>query len=88
MSDTSKEFKKIAIDLNIDLIKEPKEFVHIDVSISNGNNIKIEATYLIFRNDTIIYCNKLFFGVLSPYHCLNIETMHNISSYAGKDDVD
>lgn len=54
MSDTSKEFKKIAIDLNIDLIKEPKEFVHIDVSISNGNNIKIEATYLIFRNDTII----------------------------------
>ena len=54
MSDTSKEFKKIAIDLNIDLIKEPKEFVHIDVSISNGNNIKIEATYLFFRNDTII----------------------------------
>ena len=30
----------------------------------------------------MIYCHELLFGVLSPYHYLNIETMNIISSYA------
>ena len=33
----------------------------------------------------MIYCHELPFGVLSPYHYLNIETMH-IISYAVEDE--
>ena len=33
----------------------------------------------------MIYCNELPFGVLSPYHYLNIDIVHVTSSHAGED---
>ena len=40
-SETNKEFKKLANDLNIELLKESKDFVHDTVvSIANRKNVK------------------------------------------------
>ena len=58
------------------------------VSITNGENVKIEPIVLTFRDNTMIYCDELPFGVLFRYHYLNIETIHIISSYSGEDDID
>lgn len=44
----------------------------------------MEPIDLTFRNDAMIYCNELPFGVISPYHYLNIETMLINSPYSGE----
>ena len=54
------------------------------LSITNGKIFEIEQIDLIFRKDTMIYCDELPFGVLSPSHYFIIQTMDNISSYSGE----
>ena len=49
--------------------------------LNGKKNVKIEPIDLTFRNDGIIYCDDL------PYYH-NIDTMHIISFYSERDDMD
>ena len=82
-----REFKKLDNDLDIELLKQSKEFVHnVVVSSTHGKHMKVEPINSTFRNNIMIYCDEQLFGVLSPYHYHNIETMQIGSSYAGEDE--
>lgn len=58
------------------------------VSTPNEENLNIGPIVLTFRDNTMIHCVELPFGVLFLYHYLNIETIHIISSDSGEDDID
>ena len=74
--------KILAKLLNIELIKESKEFIlNAATTISYRKNIKVEPINATIKNKMIYYCDELPFGIISFNRYINIETMNNISSY-------
>ena len=61
---------KLAIGLNIKILKEPKDFLYDNFWSINGKDFKMKYTDITFRNPMLIYCGKFL-----PYFYSNIELL-------------
>ena len=78
--------QKLANHWNIELRKESKKFIlDTAVSISNEKNIKVEPINSALRNEIIVYCDEVPFGIIPPNRYLDIEKMNTSSSSDGDD---